>query len=148
MVEREKGHAKLPWSPRGSKVLTVISSLQRKHLLLLLLLFSFVFVYMCVIWVALQDDQDQDDQWGQLKSTMSDMRHVEFSLQRKVKQSHMHTTPSAWQRWMKEIWSAEVGQTLSCPRTSCFPPPPTHANSHSEKLQLSSHKCKDWIGKV
>lgn len=31
---------------------------------------------------------------------MSDVPHVEFSLQRKVKQSHMHATPSAWQGWM------------------------------------------------
>lgn len=29
---------------------------------------------------------------------------------------------------MGEIWSAEVGQSLSCPRTSCFSPPPTHIN--------------------
>lgn len=45
-----------------------------------------------------------------------------------------------------ETWSVEVGQSLSCPRTSCFPPPPTkvivYMNSHSKKLQVFFQSTK------
>lgn len=40
----------------------------------------------------------------------------------------------------EEIWSAEVGQSLSCPTTSCFPTPPTHTWMCTQFLTVKN--CK------
>ncbi len=79
---------------------------------------DFVYVCVCVCicasWMA-PLTRMSSERWRQLTSTVSDVPHMEFSLHRKVKQSHMHATPSAWQGWMGEIWSAEVEQRAQLP---------------------------------